>query len=664
VKENILEKKSRTEILAVFGNLLQLRRLHPLEQENINLLKVLMSLLSLLKQDDKTQSYAAIWHLMFGWTHKMIDRRLLDCLPHLRLQLNQLWDVSLIKELYSPLLALQWTPPHLQKKKGSSIRNIFVQPPRVMTDEEMKMVYISSHFYSDCLLQLPQMSMDILIGLSASGDLPSKLWLFISQVLRLDVKSFVHHYKTKSQLVHVVSLMCQSICCLLSILDDIELYEAQKHIPMEELIKLTTFLNSLLYSCIWEESVLVTDDQVIQSSMMLLTLLLQRNQRRNFILEDILLMKNFKSGRFLSEWKAFTPRALSLLQHIPHVIPHPKRVEIFYEYIKADKAELGIGSGRSHVSASYITIHRNRLLEDGYEQLSSLSTANAKGVIRVKFINEQGLDEAGIDELGVFKEFLEEIIKQAFDSSLGLFKRNSDGCLYPSPTSECHSNHLAIFEFVGKILAKAVYEGIVIDLPFAMFFLHQMIKQFHNSLYSSLDELHSLDPELSKSLHFIKHYDGDMEDLCLTFSFEEEFLGKMVTHELIPGGSGISVTADNRISYVHRLAHYKLTTQIKHQMEAFMKGFHSIVNPKWITIFSPQEFQRVISGDGSDYNIDDLRKTTQYYGGYHDKHRVIGWLWDILKNDFNSNERAAFLKVNTSCVYCDCDGLCFVLVCH
>jgi ubiquitin-protein ligase E3 B len=155
----------------------------------------------------------------------------------------------------------------------------------------------------------------------------------------------------------------------------------------------------------------------------------------------------------------------------------------------------------------------------------------------------------------------------------------------------------------------------------------------------------------------------------------------MVTHELIPGGSGISVTADNRygsfispwdgchghttrISYVHRLAHYKLTTQIKHQMEAFMKGFHSIVNPKWITIFSPQEFQRVISGDGSDYNIDDLRKTTQYYGGYHDKHRVIGWLWDILKNDFNSNERAAFLKVNTSCVYCDCDGLCFVLVCH
>ncbi len=34
----------------------------------------------------------------------------------------------------------------------------------------------------------------------------------------------------------------------------------------------------------------------------------------------------------------------------------------------------------------------------------------------------QGLDEAGIDETGVFKEFLEEIIKLAFNPTLNLFK--------------------------------------------------------------------------------------------------------------------------------------------------------------------------------------------------------------------------------------------------
>lgn len=40
-----------------------------------------------------------------------------------------------------------------------------------------------------------------------------------------------------------------------------------------------------------------------------------------------------------------------------------------------------------------------------------------------------------------------------------------------------------------------------------------------------------------------------------------------------------------------------------------------------------------------------LRKHTVYYGGFHGSHRVIIWLWDILANDFNPEERAMFLKV-------------------
>ena len=39
------------------------------------------------------------------------------------------------------------------------------------------------------------------------------------------------------------------------------------------------------------------------------------------------------------------------------------------------------------------------------------------------------------------------------------------------------------------------------------------------------------------------------------------------------------------------------------------------------------------------------RAHTQYYGGYHNNHKVINWLWDIVKNDFTAEEKAAFLKV-------------------
>ena len=55
-----------------------------------------------------------------------------------------------------------------------------------------------------------------------------------------------------------------------------------------------------------------------------------------------------------------------------------------------------------------------------------LSARDLKSIIRVKFVNAQGLDEAGIDQDGVFKEFLEETIKKVFDFDLNLFCATSD----------------------------------------------------------------------------------------------------------------------------------------------------------------------------------------------------------------------------------------------
>ncbi len=59
----------------------------------------------------------------------------------------------------------------------------------------------------------------------------------------------------------------------------------------------------------------------------------------------------------------------------------------------------------------------------------------------------------------MFKEFLEEVITRAFDPSLGLFTTTPSNHLHPSPTSSVHEGHLDLFEFVGKMLGKALYEG-------------------------------------------------------------------------------------------------------------------------------------------------------------------------------------------------------------
>ena len=43
-----------------------------------------------------------------------------------------------------------------------------------------------------------------------------------------------------------------------------------------------------------------------------------------------------------------------------------------------------------------------------------------------------------------------------------------------------------------------------------------------------------------------QHYEGDISDLDLTFSYDEDVMGRIVTHELIPGGKAIPVTNDNK----------------------------------------------------------------------------------------------------------------------
>lgn len=104
-----------------------------------------------------------------------------------------------------------------------------------------------------------------------------------------------------------------------------------------------------------------------------------------------------------------------------------QRVVLFRKYINQDREASGLaGSDSLDKPSTLITVHRARLVEDGYRQLSLLPVKTLKGVIRVKFINEQGLDEPGIDQDGVFKEFLEETIKKVFDPSLNLFRVSID----------------------------------------------------------------------------------------------------------------------------------------------------------------------------------------------------------------------------------------------
>lgn len=79
------------------------------------------------------------------------------------------------------------------------------------------------------------------------------------------------------------------------------------------------------------------------------------------------------------------------------------------------------------------------------------------------------------------------------------------------------AHQLNWYRFIGRILGKALYEGILVDVAFASFFLSKWLGK-----QSYLDDLASLDPELYNGLIFLKHYDKNFEDLSLNFTITEE----------------------------------------------------------------------------------------------------------------------------------------------
>ena len=417
----------------------------------------------------------------------------------------------------------------------------------------------------------------------------------------------------------------------------LQMYEKQTPFTLGQYGHIASFLNSFLYKTI--SLGLLTDPKspLFASLHTLLMVLYARDNRRPYTRPTHWLIKEIKFSSFLGDLEKGRKATQLLVQKMPHVIPHNERVVLFRRKVAADKTALGLADVEAAAARStLITVHRSRIVEDGYRQLSTLNANALKGIIRVKFINVQGLDEAGIDQDGVFKEFLEETIKKVFHPDLNLFRMTSESRLYPSPDSGLtNDDHLHLFEFVGKMIGKAVYEGIVVDVPFAPFFLSQVLGKDHSTaFYSYIDELPSFDQELYRNLTYVKHYEGDVSELELTFSFDEDVMGSIRTHELVPGGRGVVVTAENRISYLHHVAHFRMHAQIREQTAAFTRGFRSIVQSgDWLQLFSPPEVQRLISGDNAPVDLRDLRRHTHYYGGFHDSHRVVGWLWDTLEKE-------------------------------
>uniref|UniRef100_A0A8C7RJB4 Ubiquitin-protein ligase E3C n=1 Tax=Oncorhynchus mykiss TaxID=8022 RepID=A0A8C7RJB4_ONCMY len=338
-------------------------------------------------------------------------------------------------------------------------------------------------------------------------------------------------------------------------------------------------------------------------------------------------------------------RHLAILTELPFVVPFEERVKIFQRLIYADKRDVQ-GDGPL-LDGIIVTIRRNYIYEDAYDKLSPDNEPDLKKRVRVHLLNAHGLDEAGIDGGGIFREFLNELLKSGFNPNQGFFKTTNEGLLYPSPTAQMlvGDSFARHYYFLGRILGKALYENMLVELPFASFFLSKLLG---TSADVDIHHLASLDPEMYRNLLFLKSYEDDVEDLGLNFTIVNNDLGEAQVVELKPGGKDIPVSTANRIAYIHLVADYRLNKQIRPHCLAFRQGLANVVNLEWLRMFDQQEIQVLISGAHVPICLDDLKTFTSYSGGYTATHPVITIFWEVVES-FTDEEKRKLLKFVTSC---------------
>jgi ubiquitin-protein ligase E3 C len=144
--------------------------------------------------------------------------------------------------------------------------------------------------------------------------------------------------------------------------------------------------------------------------------------------------------------------------------------------------------------------------------------------------------------------------------------------------------HVVLFEFLGRILGKALYEDITISPQFSHFFL-SFLRGDYNYLHM-LPDLSSVDKQLYNNLMFLKTYDGDAEDLCLTFSVAVDDFGGNREIPLIPNGANKEVTNANKQHYIGELCLISTDAFSMEKTLTLAIGYFSQVwwpNSMWLT---------------------------------------------------------------------------------
>ncbi|NXE15285.1 TRIPC ligase, partial [Lophotis ruficrista] len=328
------------------------------------------------------------------------------------------------------------------------------------------------------------------------------------------------------------------------------------------------------------------------------------------------------------------------------------------------------------------TVNRDELLKQAESVMQDLGSSRA--MLEIQYENEVGTG------LGPTLEFYALVSQELQRADLGLWRGEEVTLANPKGTQEgtkyihnlqglfalpfgrtAKPAHIAKvkmkFRFLGKLMAKAIMDFRLVDLPLGLPFYKWMLRQ-ETSLTSH--DLFSIDPVVAKSIYHLedivrqkKRLEQDktqtkeslqyalealtmngcsVEDLGLDFT-----LPGFPNIELKKGGKDTPVTIHNLEEYLRLVIFWALNEGVARQFDSFRDGFESVFPLSHLQYFYPEELEQLLCGSKTDtWDAKTLMECCRPDHGYTHDSRAVKYLFEILSS-FDSEQQRLFLQFVT-----------------
>ncbi|KAM6988554.1 E3 ubiquitin-protein ligase TRIP12 isoform 7-T15 [Tautogolabrus adspersus] len=340
------------------------------------------------------------------------------------------------------------------------------------------------------------------------------------------------------------------------------------------------------------------------------------------------------------------------------------------------------------------TINRDELLKQAESVMQDLGSSRA--MLEIQYENEVGTG------LGPTLEFYALVSQELQRADLSLWrgeevtlanpKGSQEGTKYMfssrglfavpfgRTTKPAHIAKIKMkFRFLGKLMAKAIMDFRLLDLPLGLPFYKWMLR--HEMSISSHD-LVNIDPGVAKSIQHlediirqkkrleqdrsqVKHSTGDIhvpgtretlqqaleslnmngcsvEDLGLDFT-----LPGFPNIELKKGGKDVPVTIYNLEEYLRLVVYWTLNEGVSRQFESFREGFESVFPLHHLQYFYPEELDQLLCGSKSEtWDVKTLMECCRPDHGYTHDSRAVRFLFEVLSS-FDAEQQRLFLQFVT-----------------